>query len=82
MGYGNDMNGSDWAWGVGMMVFSLVALGVLVWLVASYVRRDQPGAVSASTPREDLDRRLARGEIDVEEYTRRRDAMGPTASHS
>ncbi len=82
MGYGHDMNGWDWVWGMGMMVFSLVVLGVLVWLAASYIRRDQSGGVVRSTPRDELDRRLARGEIDVEEYTRRRDAMGPIASQS
>lgn len=82
MGYGHDMDGWDWVWGMGMMVFSLAVLGVLVWLAATYVRRDQPGGASRSTPLEELDRRLARGEIDVEEYTRRRDVMGPNASHS
>lgn len=65
-----------------MMVFGgvlwLVLVVAMVVLVIRYVG-DRPATSSpaAADPsaRELLDRRLARGEIDVEEYERRRDAM-------
>lgn len=47
-----------------VVIWSLVGLGV--YLVARWLGRERP----ALGPLEILDERLARGEIDVEEYTR------------
>ena len=80
MGYGNDMNGSDWVWASGMMVVGVVVLILAVWAVVSLTRRDRTGVSGSTTALGELDSRLARGEIDVDEYTRRRDAMHPVGS--
>ena len=75
----------DWddmgLWGWLMMVFGgllwVVVLVAVVILVLRYVgdRQAPPAASEEPSARELLDRRLARGEIDVDEYERRRDAM-------
>jgi putative membrane protein len=78
-GYGY---GSGWPlWADALMWLGMIALlGLLIWAVcavgrsASRRRGDAPGA-DASGPRRILDERLARGEIDAEEYTRLREAL-------
>lgn len=75
------MNGWGWA----MMVFwSLVWIGFLVvvgWVAVQWARssqspRVQPPSVGTQTSaRALLDERLARGEIDVDEYRSRRAAL-------
>ena len=71
------MNGSDW----GMMVLWMTLLIVLavgmIWAVASFVRRDHPapGGGSRRSGREILDERLARSEIDPDEYDRLREKL-------
>jgi putative membrane protein len=80
MGYGNDMNGWDWLWASGMMVLGVVVLVLAVWAVVSLTRRDRIGESGNMTALGELDSRLARGEIDADEYTRRRDAMHPAGS--
>ncbi len=61
-------------------VFWIILLGLVVWLAVLLARRggNGGGPVSppAKTPREILDERFARGEIDDEEYKRRRDLLG------
>ena len=78
MGYGNDVNGWDWGWMVGMMVFWVAVLGVAVWAVLALVRRERMSGGGCPTALEELDRRLARGEIDTDEYKSRREVMRPT----
>ncbi len=76
------MNGWGWA----MMTFwSLIWIGFLVvvaWVAVQWARGSQggrpaqpPAAGERNSARELLDERLARGEIDVDEYQRRRSAM-------
>jgi putative membrane protein len=75
--YGDHMGGSEW----GLMALWTILLIVLVvgviWAVASFARRDQPAAVGGShrSGREILDERLARGEIDPDEYDRLRERL-------
>jgi uncharacterized membrane protein len=64
----NDHMGRGWAV---FMTLSFLPLIALVIVVAVSVVRERGGATS----REILDRRLASGEISVEEYERTRDAM-------
>ncbi|MCW3839967.1 SHOCT domain-containing protein [Micromonospora yasonensis] len=57
-----------------MWIWSLVGLAVLiglVWLVFRLTERD-PATAGPGTARRILDERYARGEIDEEEYRRRR----------
>lgn len=70
--------GSEWGW-VWMVVWWVVVLGVVVWAVARFTGAPRGGGAGPerrATPREILDERFARGEIDEEEYRRRRDALG------
>ena len=81
------MGGSDWA----LMVFwTFVVIGLVVgviWAIAGFGRRDQPSLAAGSrrSGREILDERLARGEIEPEEYDRLRERLdrpAPPQSHT
>ncbi len=86
---GRDSDHMDWGdgangWMVGfMIVMALVLVGVVIWAVVTTTRRAaQPQAQNPVTPvsggrsaREVLDERFARGEIDEDEFRRRRDAL-------
>ncbi len=70
----HDMDGSDWIWMTSMMV---IFWGVVAVLVIALIRRSGPTvAAPRDTPEETLRQRLARGEIDIEEYQQRLDALG------
>lgn len=64
----------DWNWAawLAMTVSMVLFWGLVAWLVVSVVR--QPGDTHPS-PEAVLGDRFARGEIDEEEYRRRRDAL-------
>ena len=69
----HDMNLWGLAGMIGGLAFWLLVIGLAVWLVSS---RSQPRpATSALFERELLERRLASGEIGVEEYDKRRAAL-------
>lgn len=87
MWHGGWMNGGMGAWGavwslVGLAALVLFVVG-LVWLVRSVAAQDRDRGVptrSGGSPREILDVRYARGEIDRDEYVRaRRDLGDPVA---
>jgi putative membrane protein len=64
-----------------MVVWSLLWIGlmsVVVWVLGQRARGAKPSSNAPSkTAREALDQRLARGDIDLDEYQRRRDALEP-----
>lgn len=64
------MHDMGWGWAILMTIAWLALLGLLVGVVLSAVRDRRD-----SSPREILDRRLAAGEIDLDEYERARVAM-------
>jgi len=67
MGYG--------AWTL-MGLFWLVLLGVIIWAVVRLLPdRRGGGRRDVETPEEILDRRFARGEVDVETYRTQRQAL-------
>ena len=79
-------NGAGWAWWqAGLMWVGMIAFwALLIWAVYAVVKsittRDagQPepsGGRPAADPRRILDERLARGEIDSDEYLRLRDVL-------
>ena len=82
--YGYGAGGSHWvAWGI--MGFTMIVFwGALAWIIVTHVRHHgtppnsatTPPTLSVSPPSSDglriLNQRLARGDIDEEEYTRRR----------
>ena len=72
--------GHDVGWG-GWLAMTLGMAGfwaVLAILVIAVLRGGWPGADRRADAREILRARLARGEIDVEEYERCLDALGRT----
>jgi putative membrane protein len=72
---GYDMDG--WGW-LGMTLMVLLTVAILVLVIWAVTRR--PGEITGREPsaREQLDARLARGEIDTQEYRERLHALsGP-----
>jgi len=77
--------GAGWAWWqAGLMWVAVIAFwGLLIWaiyaLVTGATRRTGPGPRESEPrggdARRILDQRLARGEIDTDEYRRLRDAL-------
>jgi putative membrane protein len=66
--------------GLLMVLFWVGLIGLPVWLVWTLVDKNrgapQPKSGKFSTPREILDQRYARGEIDRDEYTQRKRDLG------
>ncbi len=77
MGYG----GMGWGWGgmIGMVLLWVVLIALIVWAVTRLLptRRIEGGNPQAphDTPEEILDRRFARGEVDLETYQAQRAAL-------
>ncbi len=79
MGYGG-FGGMGWGGMVGMVLLWVVLIGLVVWAVTRLLpaRRDVGVGVAQAgqeTPEEILDRRFARGEVDVETYQAQRAAL-------
>ncbi len=72
--YGPGMGFGAWLF---MGLFWLVLLGVIVWAVVRLLPggHDSSGTSARETPEEILDRRFARGELDVETYQAQRAAL-------
>jgi len=75
-GDGGHMDGGWWwVMGIGWLLF-LAFIGILVYmLVRHHTDSGTPRAGRTSAAEDVLADRLARGEIDEEEYRRRRDAL-------
>jgi putative membrane protein len=63
-----------WIWPI-VVLIGLLVLGFGAWRLAQGAGGSRTGADAGSSARRILDERYARGEIDDEEYRRRRDAM-------
>ena len=57
-----------------LIIVALVVAGI-VWLVSTLSNREAGGSTSSASAREILDRRLASGEITVEQYQQLRDTL-------
>jgi putative membrane protein len=62
-------DGGWWLWGMLMMIVVLAAIGLVVWLIVRSVQSG--GGGTTRSPRDVLNDRFARGEIDTEEYEER-----------
>jgi putative membrane protein len=66
-------SGYGWIW---MTLVWVLVIGVVVWAVARITARDGAhGRAEPDSARRILDERFARGEIDEDEYRRRRDQL-------
>ena len=77
--YGH-MDGWDggWMWlnaTVWLLVIAALA-GLVVWLVVRASRPTDPAGIGTDSARRILAERFARGEIDADEYARRREMLG------
>lgn len=80
--WSDTVGSGGWLLAVSVMILLFVAV---VWLVAAVVRwhlasrtgggREEPGPVSALGALRILDERLARGDVDSDEYQRRRSLL-------
>lgn len=66
------MTGWGWSMAIFGWVFMALVLGLVVWLVTSAIRRSEPSGGKRRSALDLLDERYARGEIDREDYLRRR----------
>jgi putative membrane protein len=73
---GDDHMGDGWWWvmGIGWLLF-LAFIGLLVYLLVRHHTDTGAAGRQGSTAERLLAERLARGEIDDDEYRRRRDAL-------
>ena len=75
------MHGAGWGWwllmSIGMVAFWGAIIYLVVWLVrgAPPARRQETADSPSEPPLEILQRRLAAGEISIDEYNERRDAL-------
>ncbi|WP_082579473.1 SHOCT domain-containing protein [Arthrobacter sp. Soil736] len=77
MGYGYDGMGIMWLWMLGWSLLLIVGLVGLVWAIIRLARSDGRAPLDRpGSARSILDERYARGEIDDEEYRRRRETLG------
>ena len=66
MGYGWGMGTTGWIF---MALFWIVIIGLVVWAVMALLPANRTGgAAQLESPGDVLDRRFARGEIDVDQY--------------
>lgn len=75
MRYGD--GGVGWGAWIVMVAMMVVFWGAIAWVIVTLIRQrspepQQPGEGTPSSPLRILDERFARGEIDDEEYRRRR----------
>ena len=68
----HDMDGGSWAWMGGM---TLVLFAAVIAIVIVVSRRGRDDIRPSNTPDEVLHQRLAAGDIDVDEFQRRLDAL-------
>jgi putative membrane protein len=71
--YGGGMGPGPWMF---MGLFWLLLIGMIIWAVVRLLPvRDGGGRREVETPEEILDRRFARGELDLETYQVQRAAL-------
>ena len=94
-GWGMHGDGIGAGWWILMVAFMLVFMGAMMWMMMRGMRAgassdsstppDRPG--TRETPVETLERRFAEGELTIEDYRERREALmsaaaGPRGGHA
>jgi putative membrane protein len=81
--YYYDNGGTHWGLWIVMIIAMLAFFALLAWAIVNIIRQrdghlggaQSPPASGSPDPLRILDERLARGEIEIDEYTRRRDLL-------
>jgi putative membrane protein len=82
--YYYDTGGTHWGLWIVMILAVLAFFGIFAWAVVTIIRQrsgqrlggvQSPPAGGSPGPLHILDERLARGEIEIDEYARRRDLL-------
>lgn len=69
---GWDRSGSNWFLMGGMMIFWISVIAIGIWLILRVTDRDRKQVKNIDTPKSILDRRLASGEMTLEQYAEAR----------
>lgn len=80
MGWGAGGLGGFWLGSIFMILFWVLLIAGVIWLVLAVARQTGTGTGGVQAPRSSaltiLDERFARGEIDADEYQKRKSALG------
>ena len=80
MYWGNHMGTGDWIFSIfGTLIILALIVGLIVWLLSAGSRSDTSPTAPRESADEILDRRLAGGEIAVEQYRQLRGALDDEA---
>ncbi len=80
MYWGNHMGTGDWIFSIfGTLIMLALIVGLIVWLVSPNSRSDTSPTASRESAGEILDRRLASGELTVDQYQQLRSALDDAA---
>jgi putative membrane protein len=83
MYWGNHMGTGDWIFSIfGTLLILALIVGLIVWLVSPSSRSDTGPTASRESADEILDRRLASGELTVDQYQQLRAALDDAARSS
>lgn len=83
MYWGNHMGTGDWIFSIfGTLIILALIVGLIVWLVSPSSRGDTGPTASRESADEILDRRLASGELTVDQYQQLRAALDDAARTS
>jgi putative membrane protein len=83
MYWGNHMGTGSWIFSIlGTLIILALIVGLIVWLVSPSSRSDTGPTASRESADEILDRRLASGELTVDQYQQLRAALDDAARTS
>ena len=77
MYWGNHMSTGDWAFSIlGTLIILALIVAAIVWLLSALTDRGSGTTASSPSARDILDRRLAGGELTIEQYEQLRATLG------
>lgn len=77
-GHGPWLSGGNWLWGLVMMAVQVLFWVLIIWFVVSLFKRGNDRSDTLKNPNDAMDilkERYARGEIDSEEFHRRKEDL-------
>lgn len=81
MYWGNHMGTGDWIFSIlGTLIIIGLIVGLIYWAVSPSDGRESVASATGESPREILDRRLASGELTVEQYEQLRETLSDSST--